>query len=208
MSTQSVIKELRQKTPSGFSSPVKIGAEQRYISALLNSHNNNLEEQLILGVDCLTISWEENDVKYTTKKFYDGTHVTDNHYYILFIEEYDTSSTGSEFYFYRDTLRLPEFEEGRATFEEIPGDTENYYLNCNGEGLIEGLYSTDGTSFKITPEISGVIKKETLCLRTNVASTSDQQISSDIKIAEKTTTIEIDSQNKIRTQEIITNYLS
>lgn len=208
MSTQSVIKELRQRTPSGFSSPVKIGSEQRYVSALLNSHNNNLEEQFILGVDCLTISWEENDVKYTTKKFYDGTHITDDHYYILFIEEYDTSSTGSSFYFYRDELRLPVYEESGATFEEISGDTENYYLNCDDSDLEEGLYSTDGTSFRITPAISGVVKKEVLCLRTNTASTSDQQISSDIKIAEKITTIDIDSQNKIRTQEIITNYLS
>ena len=209
MSTQSVIKELRQKTPSGFSSPVKIGADQRYISALLNSNVNNLEEQSILGVDCLTISWEENDVKYTTKKFYDGTHITDSHYYILFIEEYDTSGTGSNFYFYRDTLRLPRYELGGNTFEEILDDPGNYYLKCNDENLESGLYTFDEEGgFGIIPDISGILRKEVLCLRTDTSSTSDEQILSDIKIAEKIVTVEIDAQNKTRVQETITNYLS
>lgn len=38
-----------------------IGAEQRHITSLLNTHLNNLEEQFIFGVDMDTESWHEED---------------------------------------------------------------------------------------------------------------------------------------------------
>lgn len=60
-----VVKELKQKRGSNndYSAPVKFSTEQRFIPAMLNSNNNNLEEQNILGTDCVTIDWEEDNEK-------------------------------------------------------------------------------------------------------------------------------------------------
>ena len=205
MSTQSVIKEIRQRTPSGFDSPVKIGSEQKYISTLLNSHNNNLEEQSILGVDCQTITWEDNNIKYITKKFFNGnlSSVSSDGYYILFVTDYGSSGTGTDFYFDDDKLCLPNYEIGGASFEQIQG-TEDYILRCNNSNI----YSFDeNDSVKITPSSGEVMREETLCFRVDILNVSDEKINSDIMISKKTVTKTV-VQNKICVQESIENYLN
>jgi hypothetical protein len=68
-----VIKEIRRKDAEGnFEEPVKISVDQKFVGSLLNSHNNNLEEQAILGVDCLDIEWQDDNVGYITKRFVDA----------------------------------------------------------------------------------------------------------------------------------------
>ena len=204
--TQSVIKEIRQKTPTGFSGPIKIGPEQKYVSALLNSHNNNLEEQLILGLDCLTVQWEDGDVIYTTKKFFDGNTATvsSDGYYILFTADYSHSLVTADFFFNHDGLYLPEYGKSSAIFEEITG-TDNYNLKCDDISIY--FFDEDHNSFRISPSYR-IIKEETLCLRKNVSSISDEQINTDIVISRKITTQTTNAQNRAYTKEIITNYLT
>ena len=204
--TQSVIKEIRQKTPTGFSGPIYIGPEQKYVSALLNSHNNNLEEQFILGTDCLIVSWEDGDVKYITKKFFDSNTATvsPDGYYILFIADYSDSLMTADFYFRNNELYLPDFGKSSATFEQISG-TDDYNLKCDS---LEIYFFDNATqSFKISPSYR-VIREETLCLRKNISSISDEQINTDIIISKKVITQTVNAQNKTYTKEIITNYLS
>jgi hypothetical protein len=43
--TQTIVTEIRRKTNGEFETPVSIGAKQKYIGALLNSHNN-MEQNL------------------------------------------------------------------------------------------------------------------------------------------------------------------
>ena len=200
--TQSVIKEIRQKTPTGFSGPIYIGPEQRFVSALLNSHNNNLEEQFILGVDCLTTTWEENEIKYTTKKFFNGNlgDVSNKGYYILFIKEYDHSSTGSDFYFDGEKICFPEYNIGSASYEEIE-QTEDYFLKCNNPEMYN--YDEDNELFLISPTTGNILREEILCLRTNLSNTSDRQSDMDILISKKIVTQKIDAYNKIYIQEKI-----
>ena len=130
--TQSVIKEIRQKTPTGFSGPIMLGPEQKYVSALLNSHNNNLEEQFILGLDCLTVSWEDDGVKYTTKKFFDGNTATvsENGYYILFIKDNTNAVTPADFYFDENESEfcIPQQGESYATFEQVNDNIYNFVM--------------------------------------------------------------------------------
>ena len=75
------IKQIRQKDGSTFSSPINLGADQRYVGALRKSHNDNLEEQSILGVDCITTEMKDGTTTVIRKEFHDGTQSTD--YYIL-----------------------------------------------------------------------------------------------------------------------------
>lgn len=206
MSTQSVIKELRQKTSSGFSTPVKIGSEQKYVGTLLNSNNNNLEEQSILGVDCLTTIWEDSNIKYTTKKFFDGnpSHISADGYYILFIKEYSGSSTGTDFYFDGDNVYFPEVGVGGASFVQVSGS--NYELECNRQDLY--VFDNVTGALKINPELSNIIREEVLCLRTNISDMSDTINNlTDVLISKKTVTQTTDIQDKIHIQETIENYL-
>lgn len=76
-----IIKQIRQKDGSTFSSPINLGAEQRYVGALRQSHNDNLEEQSILGVDCVTTETWSGTTRTIVKEFHDGTQSTN--FYIL-----------------------------------------------------------------------------------------------------------------------------
>lgn len=90
-----VIRQLKQKIDnSTYSSPIYLGAHPQYVGALRKSHNANLEEQLILGTDCVTTeTWELEDesmVHNIIKEFHDGTETAD--YYKLTAKIYDEIS--------------------------------------------------------------------------------------------------------------------
>ena len=57
MATLDVIKSLRRKIDDRYEASVPIGVEQRFVSPLRGTTNNNLEEQLLLGTDLITTSY-------------------------------------------------------------------------------------------------------------------------------------------------------
>ena len=60
-----VVRYLRKKTNGGYTeAPTYLGSEQKFVGALRNSNDNNLEEQFLLGTDCLTTEWEDNGNSY------------------------------------------------------------------------------------------------------------------------------------------------
>ena len=85
------IKQLKTKNNGSFSSPVYFGAEQRFVGALRGCHLDNLEEQYILGVDCVTTEEWTSDMKThtITKEFHDSTQSTDNYYKLIIVEHLD-----------------------------------------------------------------------------------------------------------------------
>lgn len=198
--TQTIVTEIRRKTSGVFETPVKIGAEQRFVKALLNSHNNNLEEQSILGLDCLTATWVDNDITYTTKKFFNGdlSSISNDGYYILFEEDYSNSSEQAEYFFKNGGLFLPEYNVGKAYF----GPSKSLLLDD------EDIYSFDGTTgaLKINPSFQ-LIKREILCLRKDISNTSDIQINSDILISEKDTGKRVNDDGKVLIKQNIINFL-
>lgn len=57
-----VVRYFKRKVDGGYAeSPTYFGAKQEFVTALRNSINNNLEEQYLLGTDCLTTTWEDED---------------------------------------------------------------------------------------------------------------------------------------------------
>lgn len=78
-----------------------IGVEQRFVGALLNSHNNNLEEQFLLGLDCITTEWiSQHGVIKKCNKYYDGKNEdAPKGYYILYSRDFSnaTNSNTSNF---------------------------------------------------------------------------------------------------------------
>lgn len=205
---QSVATEIRKKNSGVFEAPVKIGAEQKFISTLLNSHNNNLEEQYLLGVDCLVSAWMDNEsqIAYVTKKFFNGdvNSLTSDGYYILFIEDYLHQEVG-DYYFRDEGLFLPEYDSSKAYFDFVPSDNA-YKLMLDDDNL----YSFDIENYllKIDPIFEfQTLQKKTLCLRKEINNVSDTKINSDILISEKTIQRRVNNEGKLVFKQDIVNFL-
>lgn len=78
-----IISMLRQKSDNGDFNPLYLGPEQRYVGALRKSNNNNIEEQLLLGVDRIITSWNEGDTIREHIEFRDNEDPDETGYYIL-----------------------------------------------------------------------------------------------------------------------------
>lgn len=65
-----IIKSLQVKKARGFYAPVFLGTDPYLVGAIRGTSLNNLEEEMILGMDCITTSWEENNgTKKSIKEF-------------------------------------------------------------------------------------------------------------------------------------------
>ena len=92
--TGNVVKTLRVKAGDGTfpdASAYPIGTEPRYISAIRNSNNNNLEEQLLLGTDCIKTFWydgdDEDDLNYHTRIEYRKDIENPTDFYVMEIRD-------------------------------------------------------------------------------------------------------------------------
>ena len=107
-----VIKKIKTKNNDSFSSTMYLGAEQRFIGALRGSNNiDNLEEQYIIGVDCITWEkWSGTDHKHTIiKEFRNGEQSTD--YYKIVCEynkeeEFEIFKTETLYYIDKDQKKI------------------------------------------------------------------------------------------------------
>ena len=88
-----VIKQIKTKNNDSFSSPIFLGAEQRFVGALRgNTGVDNLEEQYIIGVDCITTEeWNGTD-HIVIKEFRNSEQSTD--YYKLVINYNNEINSG------------------------------------------------------------------------------------------------------------------
>lgn len=202
-----VITEVRRKTSGEFETPVKLGAEQRYVGALLNTHNNNLEEQSIMGLDSLQLAWVDDttNIKYTTTKFYNGdiSSVSSNGYYILFASDYSGSTATEDFYFDGVGVYFPDSASGGTSFRlEEDG---SYSLLMDKTELY--AFDDDEQALKIKP-YDRIVTKEILCFRKDLSSASDTQIGSDVVISEKTITKGTDDDGKTSLRTSIVNKIN
>ena len=136
MAALNVIKSVQQKDSLGsYDSPVFLGAEQRFVGALRQSNNNNLEEQSILGLDCITTEYVDENYTRIIKKEYRNAEVTTD-YYILDIEIYDDVENSSAYY-EESTETLVIMGRNKAasenlTFVDVRKEVLSY-MNKNGE---------------------------------------------------------------------------
>lgn len=133
MASISVLKYLKRKKSGRYETPVYIGAEQRFVGALRGTNNNNLEEQSILGFDCITTSYWEGTTFCEKKEFHDGTKT--NEFYILESRIYNVAS------------------DSQFLNENIQFATDKIYFEQNGvlltiesdEALFQNTESSNGT---------------------------------------------------------------
>lgn len=123
-----VIKQLKQKTDSAFSSSIYLGAEQRFVGALRQSHNDNLEEQSILGVDCVTTETWSGTTHTIIKEFHDGTQSTNYYKLVTIATIFDDS------YVENNVLVLDESTVEETEFITVQTDSL-YFINTKGEEI-------------------------------------------------------------------------
>jgi hypothetical protein len=112
-----VIKQIKTKSNDSFSSPIYLGAEQRFVGALRGSNVDNLEEQYIIGVDCVTKEeWDDTNHKHTITKEFRKSDQSTNYYKLVI--EYGAEQNSS-------------LENGIATISDFENELRNeklYYV--------------------------------------------------------------------------------
>lgn len=135
MITSDVISQLKLLGIDNKLTECLIGPEQRYISSLLNSGVNNLEENLKLGQNEIITRWYDLNCYRETIEFRDE-NISDNYYFIEYYE-YNTLPTG--------TL------DGKVGIKKLILNTHNRYDNYDRSEIIQKykLYFKNSSSSEL-----------------------------------------------------------
>ena len=129
MASANILKYLKRKKSGAYEAPVYIGAEQRFVGAVRGTNNNNLEEQSILGLDCITTSYWDGTVYIEKKEFHNGTKA--NEFYILESKVYNAAPDAG-------------FVEGSVQFstDAIYFDNEYIVATANSNAtIVDGVFT-------------------------------------------------------------------
>lgn len=133
-----VIKYFRKKNSSGFDPISYLGAEQRFVGALRNSNNNNLEEQFIFGTDTYTVMYDDADGNHIIEKSFcitdeDASHEVDiedrTNYYKVITTIYNIPEGDQDYIFDGESVVFQSSNED-AVFGDgsIYPDLDSLYL--------------------------------------------------------------------------------
>jgi len=171
MATHEVVRYVRRKIDDDFTEPLTyLGSEQRFVSSLINSSVNNLEEQYILGTDTYKETYIDNNGNLKIEMSYhinSDEHENLTDYYKVVTTIYKDYMKKS-FYFDNKQIYLANKAEevdpiDPTTFVTIQTD-ELYFVTNNGatETLIltkttERKYKENGTREVIREKITNHI---------------------------------------------------
>lgn len=184
-----IISMLRQKSDNGNFSPLYLGPEQRYIGALRKSNNNNIEEQLLLGVDRIITSWNEDNVKREHIEFRDNEDPNETGYYIL------------DSYIYGETSEAGNISDAIIEGNALIFNADAVQLNDN---ILEDLRN-DGF-MTIDDDENSLLLSSTFILRRDMLRFK-QSNGNILAVSGKITMKKYGNDGKDITKEIITNFL-
>lgn len=184
-----IISMLRQKSDNGNFSPLYLGPEQRYIGALRKSNNNNIEEQLLLGVDRIITSWDEDNVTREHIEFRDNEDPNETGYYIL------------DSYIYGETSEAGNISDAIIEGNALIFNADAVQLNDN---ILEDLRN-DGFMTIDDDENSLLLSSTFILLRDTLR--FKQSNGNILDVSGKITTKKYGNDGKDITKEIITNFL-
>lgn len=128
MASVNILKYLKRKKSGTYESPVYIGTDQRFITAIRGTSNNNLEEQNLLGLDCIKTSYWENTTLCTRTEFRSESKT--NEFYFLETREYNAAANGQIF---GDTVQ---FDTDLIYFENVDVVIESDKSYFEGEAVV------------------------------------------------------------------------
>lgn len=184
-----IISMLRQKSDNGNFRPLYLGPEQRYIGALRKSNNNNIEEQLLLGVDRIITSWNEDNVKREHIEFRDNEDPNETGYYIL------------DSYIYGETSEAGNISDAIIEGNALIFNADAVQLNDN---ILEDLRN-DGF-MTIDDDENSLLLSSTFILRRDMLRFK-QSNGNILAVSGKITMKKYGNDGKDITKEIITNFL-
>lgn len=187
-----IISMLKQKSDNGDFNPLYLGPEQRYIGALRKSNNNNIEEQLLLGVDRIITSWNEGDTIREHIEFRDNEDPDETGYYIL------------DRWIYGETSEIEEEDIDNDAFIKDNTLMFNTGTVQQNDDKLEDL-KNDGFMV-INNDENSLLLSSTFILLKDVL--KFKQSNGDIlNVSQKITTKKYDNDGKSIIKEIITNFL-
>lgn len=187
-----IISMLKQKSDNGDFNPLYLGPEQQYVGALRKSNNNNIEEQLLLGVDRIITSWNEGDTIREHIEFRDNEDPDETGYYIL------------DRWIYGETSEIEEEDIDNDAFIKDNTLMFNTGTVQQNDDKLEDL-KNDGFMV-INNDENSLLLSSTFILLKDVL--KFKQSNGDIlNVSQKITTKKYDNDGKSIIKEIITNFL-
>lgn len=126
---ENVISKLSKKSSTGFDTPYPIGTDAKYISGVRGTHVNNIEEQFLIGFDCIT----------TTEILEDGTEFV--------IQEFRDDTVTQEYYII-ETHNFANFEAAKHFLKKnalyLPGDLSDHKFTSDDQPTGAGSVSFVG----------------------------------------------------------------
>lgn len=116
---ENVISKLSKKSSTGFDTPYPIGTDAKYISGVRGTHVNNIEEQFLIGFDCITTTEIlEDGTEFIIQEFRDDT-VTQE-YYIIETHNFANFEAAKHF-LKKNALYLPnDLSDNKFTSDDQP----------------------------------------------------------------------------------------
>ena len=197
---ENVISKLSKKSSTGFDTPYPIGTDAKYISGVRGTHVNNIEEQFLIGFDCIT----------TTEILEDGTEFV--------IQEFRDDTVTQEYYII-ETHNFANFETAKHSLKKndlyLPGDlADNKFTSDDqpaGAGSVSFVgidtsvysFSDDGSTLQIIAQQ----KADAPVVSLSVLKYQSKIGTDPIDVAEKILYAAEDISGKVVQKQIIKNLL-
>ena len=143
---ENVISKLSKKSSTGFDTPYPIGTDAKYISGVRGTHVNNIEEQFLIGFDCITTTEIlEDGTEFVVQEFRDDT-VTQE-YYIIETHNFANFEKAKHF-LKKNALYLPgDLKDNKFTSDDQPAGAGSVtFVGVNTEVY---SFSADGSTLQI-----------------------------------------------------------
>ena len=197
---ENVISKLSKKSSTGFDTPYPIGTDAKYISGVRGTHVNNIEEQFLIGFDCITTTEIlEDGTEFVIQEFRDDT-VTQE-YYIIETHNFANFETAKHF-LKKNALYLPgDLADNKFTSDDQPAGAGSVtFVGVNTEVY---SFSADGSTLQIIAQQrtdAPVVSLSVLKYQSKIGTDP-------IKVAEKILYAAEDISGKVVQKQIIKNLL-
>ena len=197
---ENVISKLSKKSSTGFDTPYPIGTDAKYISGVRGTHVNNIEEQFLIGFDCITTTEIlEDGTEFVVQEFRDDT-VTQE-YYIIETHNFANFETAKHF-LKKNALYLPgDLADNKFTSDDQPAGAGSVtFVGVNTEVY---SFSDDGSTLQIIAQQ----KADAPVVSLSVLKYQSKIGTDPIDVAEKILYAAEDISGKIVQKQIIKNLL-
>ena len=197
---ENVISKLSKKSSTGFDTPYPIGTDAKYISGVRGTHVNNIEEQFLIGFDCITTTEIlEDGTEFVVQEFRDDT-VTQE-YYIIETHNFANFETAKHF-LKKNALYLPgDLADNKFTSDDQPAGAGS--VSFVGIDTSVYSFSDDGSTLQIIAQQ----KADAPVVSLSVLKYQSKIGTDPIDVAEKILYAAEDISGKVVQKQIIKNLL-